>query len=70
MNRGLETQVAIEIYPNGKLKSKQLVKKSKDRTFDSNLLRAIEKAEPYPIPDDITVLSQVFEITFRPEDKK
>jgi len=70
LRKGLEATVSLRIKPTGRVEKKTLKKSSGERTFDLGLLKAIEKAEPFRVPEDIGILEQELVITFRPEDKK
>lgn len=67
---GLIAIVRMEIYPNGRLKSRKVVKPSTDPLYDSAVLQAVDESQPFPTPEDISIVSSPFTITFREEDKR
>jgi colicin import membrane protein len=67
-DRGLLNTVHIELYPTGRVRSKQIVKSSKDSLYDSGVLQAIEDAQPLPIPEDLSLIQGGITITFRAEE--
>lgn len=68
--RGLSAVVYIEIYPTGMLRQKKIVQSSPDNSYNQAALNAIDAALPLPIPEDLALLSEGFNITFKPEDQK
>ncbi|NBX68144.1 MAG: TonB family protein [Proteobacteria bacterium] len=62
----LVTDIYIEVYPNGRVKAKKVVKPSTDSLFDSAVLQAIDASQPLPVPEDISLLKEGFQITFKP----
>ena len=66
-NRGLNNTVHLELYPTGRVRSKQLVKSSADSLFDSAVLQAIDDAQPLPLPEDLTHYRR-HHTTFRAEE--
>lgn len=62
----LVADIYFEIYPTGKLKTKRVVKPSSDPLYDSAILQAIEEAQPLPLPEDLSLLNEGFQITFKP----
>jgi colicin import membrane protein len=67
-DRGLTNTVHIELYPTGRVRSKQLVRNSGDSLFDSAMLQAIEDAQPLPIPGDLSLIQGGITVTFRAEE--
>jgi TonB family protein len=65
--RKLSTVVHIEMYPNGRVRQKQILKASADKTYDSAVMNAIDEAQPLPIPSDPSLVSDGITIEFRPE---
>lgn len=61
--------VSIALLPNGRLKKKELVKKSRDPIYDAAALQAVEAAQPLPLPDNPDLLELEYTIEFRPEAK-
>lgn len=62
----LTADIYLEVYPTGKVKLRRVVKASVDPLFDSAVLQAIDASQPLPIPEDISVLKEGFQITFKP----
>ena len=62
----LTADIYLEVYPTGKVKLRRVVKASADPLFDSAVLQAIDASQPLPVPDDISVLKEGFQITFKP----
>lgn len=65
--RKLSTVVHIEMYPNGRVRLRQILKPSADKTYDSAVMNAIDEAQPLPIPSDPSLVSDGITIEFRPE---
>jgi TolA protein len=63
--KGLKTVIHLELYSTGKVKSRQVVQRSVDPLYDSAVLQAIDQAT-FPAPEDPSVLSEGFDITFIP----
>jgi len=66
-SKKLSAVVAISLYPNGRVRERKIEKSSGDATYDSAVLRAIEAAEPLPIPADAALLEEPLIIELRPE---
>ncbi len=66
--KGLVGYVFLKVTPQGKVKEKRILKRSKDQSFDSALLQAVEDSAPYPIPDDESVLNEGITIEFHPDE--
>lgn len=62
----LITDIYIEVFPNGRVKAKRVVKPSADPLFDSAVLQAIDSSQPLPVPEDVSLLKEGFQITFKP----
>jgi len=62
----LLTDIYLEVYPNGRVKTRKVVKPSMDPLFDSAVLQAIDASQPLPLPEDISLLKEGFQITFKP----
>ncbi|MBY0369397.1 cell envelope integrity protein TolA [bacterium] len=67
-NRGLQNSVHIELYQTGRVRSKALLRPSKDSLFDSAVLQAIEDSQPLPIPEDLSLIQGGITVTFRAEE--
>ena len=46
------TVLHMEIFPNGRIRERKIVKKSTDSRFDNMVLSAVDQAQPLPVPDD------------------
>jgi TonB family protein len=62
----LVADIYLEVYPNGRVKARRVVKASSDPLFDSAVLQAIDASQPLPVPEDISLLKEGFQITFKP----
>ena len=49
-DKSFSTEVEIKINTQGRIISKKIIRSSGDDFFDSFVLKAVEKGEPYPIP--------------------
>lgn len=67
--RNLLSTVYLELLPTGRIKEKRLMKSSGDSVFDALVLQAVEAAQPYPVPDDFTLIADGIKIDFTPETK-
>ncbi|MBI4403248.1 MAG: cell envelope integrity protein TolA [Deltaproteobacteria bacterium] len=69
----LESGVAVQLLATGKIKYKKVIKPSSDPHFDSAVLKAIDAAQPLPLPTDLDLREEVLrdgvEIGFRPEEQ-
>lgn len=63
--KGLSAVLRLEFYSNGKVKNRQIIKKSIDPTYDSAVLAAVDAAS-FPVPEDPAVIGDSFDITFNP----
>jgi colicin import membrane protein len=64
--KGLVAEVRLVLLPNGKVKWRKIVKASKDIMYDSAVLQAIDDAQPFPVPEDKSLLKDEITINFRP----
>lgn len=64
--RGLVAEVKLLLLPNGRVKWRQIVKPSKDAMYDSAVLQAIDDAQPFPIPEDRSLIRDEITINFKP----
>ncbi len=62
----LVSVVHLEIFPNGRVRVKHLVKNSLDPKFDSAVLQAVDASQPLPVPEDDSLLAGGITIEFRP----
>lgn len=60
--------VFIKIGPTGKVREKKIVQTSKDPLFDNAVLQAIVSAQPFPIPEELSILNEGIEFEFKPEE--
>jgi TonB family protein len=67
-NRGLNNAIHLELYPTGRVRSKRFVKASEDSFFDSGVMQAISEAEPFPIPEDLSLLEGGITVRFKAEE--
>ncbi len=67
--KGLKNTVTIDLYPTGRVRSKKVVRGSGDSFYDSAVMQAIEAAEPFPIPEDLSLLNGGITMTFEAEAK-
>lgn len=63
----LSTVVRIDIFATGRVRGKTIVKRSGDPIYDSAVLRAIDAAQPLPIPEDMAIVSDGIVVEFTPE---
>lgn len=63
----LSNTAHIELYPTGRVRSKQIVRSSGDAIFDSHVLQAIDEAQPLPIPEDLSIMQGGFTVNFNAE---
>jgi len=64
--KGLVAEVKLVLLPNGKVKWRRIVKPSKDVLYDSAVLQAIDDAQPFPVPEDKSLLQDEITINFKP----
>jgi colicin import membrane protein len=62
--------VEVRLLQNGTVAKANLVKLSGVPAYDRAIMRAIEKTERVPVPDDIELFQQLRDLTlvFRPSD--
>jgi colicin import membrane protein len=61
----------ISVLPGGEVTNVVTVKSSGDPAFDASAEDAVRKANPLPVPDDVTAFNQYFRVItlkFNPED--
>jgi TolA protein len=63
--KGLSAVIHLELFPTGKVRSREIVKRSSDPTYDSAVLQAIDAAY-FPAPEEPSVVEGGFDITFIP----
>ena len=66
--RPLIAVVFLEIFPNGRVKQKKIVNPSPDSLYNSSVMRAVEAAEPLPIPEDLDLLSGGLTLEFKSQE--
>ena len=66
--KGLVSVVNFEILSNGRIRQKKVVKSSVDPLYNSAVLQAIDEAQPFPLPEDKSILNSGITIEFRPEE--
>ncbi len=66
--RGLVGVVFLKVDAKGNLKEKRLVTPSKDQLFNTSLMQAVVESQPFPVPDDDSVLREGITIEFHPDD--
>lgn len=64
--KNLKNEVRIELYPNGRLKLRKVVKTSSDPTYDSAVLQAIDEVKVFPLPEDISLVSEPIIVEMMP----
>jgi len=65
----LVTIVQIEINNKGEVTNKEIVKKSGDKLYDKAALLAIDQAQPFPVPEDLSIIKDGISIEFTPQDE-
>lgn len=65
--KNLVTVVEIEIFSNGRVRRRTVIKPSKDRIYDSAVLQAIDSAQ-LPAPPDMAMVEGGIQIELRPEE--
>lgn len=65
--KNLLTVVRIEIFATGRVRAKNILKPSGDGIYDKAVLRAIDAAQPLPIPEDMSIVSDGIVVEFKPE---
>lgn len=63
---GLVAEVSLMILGNGRVRWRKIVKPSNDVMFDSAVLQAIDDAQPFPIPEDKSLIAEEVRINFKP----
>lgn len=69
--RGMVVTLRISVLPGGEVTNVVTVKSSGDPAFDASAEDAVRKANPLPVPDDVTAFNQYFRVItlkFNPED--
>lgn len=64
--KGLVAEVRLLLLPNGRVKWRKIVKPSRDMLYDSAVLQAIDDAQPFPIPEDRSLIRDEITINFKP----
>lgn len=63
----LSAVVRINIFATGRVRDRRIITRSADPYFDSAVLKAIDNAQPLPIPDDMSIVSEGIVVEFKPE---
>lgn len=69
--RGMVVTLRISVLPGGEVSNVVTVKSSGDAAFDASAEEAVRRANPLPVPDDVTAFNQYFRVItlkFNPED--
>lgn len=66
--RGLVTIVHLELYPTGRVRKKEIVSSSKDKLYDAAVLQAIDRAQPLPVPADLSLIANGITVEFTPTE--
>ncbi len=66
--KGLAASVYIEITSTGRVKDKKLMKASRDPVYDAAVLQAVEASQPFPVPEDMSLVSDGINLEFKPEN--
>jgi outer membrane biosynthesis protein TonB len=66
--KGLSAVVKIEIFPNGRIKSRKLIKKSIDASYDSAVLQSVDDTQSLPTPEDPSIVADGITVEMRPEE--
>lgn len=64
--KNLIAEVQFELFPTGRVRRRKVVKASSDPLYDSAILKALDDAQPLPLPDDPLLLTEEFHIIFKP----
>jgi len=64
--KGLVAEVKLMLLANGRVKWRKIVKPSRDVLYDSAVLQAIDDAQPFPIPEDRSLIQDEITINFKP----
>ena len=64
--KGLVAEVQLLLLPNGRVKWRKIIKPSRDVLYDSAVLQAIDDAQPFPIPEDRSLIRDEITINFKP----
>lgn len=67
IKKKLVAVVRIELYPNGRVRSREIIKTSADKTYDSAVLNAVDEAQPLPLPADLEIIADGINVTMTPE---
>lgn len=63
---GLVAEVSLMLMGNGRVRWRKIIKPSRDVMFDSAVLKAIDDAQPFPIPEDKSLIAEEVRINFKP----
>ena len=70
--QGLECVLSVRLIPGGNVISVEISKSSGNELFDGRAMRAVQKASPLPIPEDVATFERLrlrqFSFRFRPEN--
>lgn len=64
--KGLVAEVVLKLQTNGRVLWRKISKPSHDIMYDSAVLQAIDDAQPFPVPDDKSLMSSEIRIIFKP----
>lgn len=69
--RGMVVTLRISLLPGGEVSNVVTLRTSGDAAFDASAEEAVRRANPLPVPDDLTAFNQYFRVItlkFNPED--
>ena len=64
--KGLVAEVALMLQANGRVKWRKITRPSQDLMYDSAVLQAIDEAQPFPVPEDKSLIADEIRINFKP----
>jgi len=64
--KGLVAEVTLMLQANGRVKWRKITRPSQDLMYDSAVLQAIDEAQPFPVPEDKSLIADEIRINFKP----
>ncbi len=64
----LVTIVHLELFSTGRVRKKEIISSSKDPLYDAAVLQAIDRAQPLPVPADLSLIANGITVEFTPTE--
>ncbi len=66
--KDLIANVHFELLPNGRVTNVKITSPSTNPLYDSAVKKSLLDCQPYPLPEDLSILGGGFTVTFKPQE--